>query len=89
MEIRHWGARSRQELADWLSDIPVLTGDESVASIWGQLSAAGMQRGRPRPTNDMWIAACALTYDLPLATLNLKDYEDFRLNHGLRILGAD
>ncbi|MBA8943050.1 putative nucleic acid-binding protein [Streptomyces calvus] len=37
----------------------------------------------------MWIAACALTYDLPLATPNLKDYEDFRLHHGLRILGAD
>lgn len=67
-EIRHWGTRSRQELADWLS---------------------GIQRGRPRPINDMWIAACALTYDLPLATLNVKDYEDFRAHHGLRILGAE
>jgi len=27
--------------------------------------------------------------DLPLATLNLKDYEDFRQHHGLRILGTD
>ena len=25
---------------------------------------------------------------LPLATLNLKDYEDFTEYHGLRILGA-
>ena len=88
VEIRRWGARSRQELADWIADIPVLPGDESVATTWGRLSAAGIQRGRPRPINDMWIAACALTYDLPLATLNLKDYEDFRLHHGLRILGA-
>src|SRR2546427_7454272 len=23
-EIRHWGARSRQELADWLAGIPIL-----------------------------------------------------------------
>jgi predicted nucleic acid-binding protein len=88
-EIRHWGASSRQALADWLSGIPVLPGDEAVASTWGRLSAAGADRGRPRPTNDMWIAACCLTYDLPLATLNLKDFEDFRSFHGLRILGAD
>jgi hypothetical protein len=36
----------------------------------------------------MWVAACCLTYDLPLATLNLKDY-DFRTHHNLRILGTD
>ncbi|MFB9349063.1 type II toxin-antitoxin system VapC family toxin [Streptomyces heliomycini] len=89
MEIRHWGTRSRQELADWLADVPVLPGDEAVATTWGRLSAAGIQRGRPRPTHDMWIAASALTYDLPLATLHLKDYEDFRLHHGLRVLGAE
>lgn len=35
MEIRHWGTRSRQELADWLADIPVLPGDEAVATTWG------------------------------------------------------
>jgi predicted nucleic acid-binding protein len=37
----------------------------------------------------MWIAACCLTYDLSLATLNLKDYEDFKTHHGLRILGTE
>src|ERR1044072_2187393 len=57
--------------------------------MWGRLSAAGVQRGRPRPVNDMWIAACCLTYDLPLATLNLKDYEDFQAHHGLRSLGTE
>jgi predicted nucleic acid-binding protein len=89
MEIRHWGTRSRQELADWLSGIPTLPGDESVATTWGRLSAAAIHRGRPRPVNDMWIAACCLTYDLPLATLNVKDYEDFTSFHGLRILGTE
>src|SRR4051794_34838742 len=88
-EIRDWGSRRRQELADWLSDIPVLPGDEAVASTWGRLSAAGMKQGLPRPINDMWIAACCLTYDLPLATLNLKDYAFFREYHGLRILGTE
>jgi predicted nucleic acid-binding protein len=37
----------------------------------------------------MWIAACCLSHDLPLATLNLKDYEDFRQHHDLRIIGTD
>jgi predicted nucleic acid-binding protein len=67
----------------------VIPGNDAVAVSWGRLSAAAALRGRPRPVNDMWVAACCLTYDLPLATLNLKDYEDFRAHHGLRILGVD
>ena len=52
------------------------------------MSAAAARRGRPRPVNDMWVAACSLTYEVPLATLNLKDYADFAEYHGLRIVGA-
>jgi hypothetical protein len=37
----------------------------------------------------MWIAACCLTHGITLATLNLKDYEDFNQHHGLRILGRE
>ena len=87
-EIRNWGQRRRGELAAWLAEIAVLPGGEAVAA-WGRLSAAAVRRGRPRPVNDMWVAACCLTHDVPLATLNLKDYEDFKQHHGLRILGAD
>lgn len=89
VEVRDWGGRRRQEMADWLSGIPVLLGDEAVASTWGRLAAAGQKAGRPQPTNDMWIAACCLTHDLPLATLNLKDYRYFQEKHGLRILGEE
>ncbi|UGY93260.1 type II toxin-antitoxin system VapC family toxin [Streptomyces gobiensis] len=89
MEIRDWGNRRRQELADWLSGIPVLPGDEAVAATWGKLSAAGRKAGRPQPTNDMWVAACCLAYDLPLATLNLKDYAYFKDHYDLRILGEE
>lgn len=88
-EIRRWGAHRRQALAVWLSSIPVLPGDEAVAAVWGRLSAAAIRRGRPRPVNDMWVAACCLAYEVPLATLNLKDYEDFKAYHDLRILGAE
>ena len=67
----------------------MLPGDEAVAATWGRLSAAAIRRGRPRPVNDMWIAACCLTHGIPLATLNLKDYGDFNQHHGLRIQGRE
>jgi predicted nucleic acid-binding protein len=88
-EIRNWGQHRREELTTWLSRIAVLPGDEAVAGTWGRLSAAAIRRGRPRPVNDMWVAACCLTHGIPLATLNLRDYEDFNQHHGLRILGRE
>jgi len=34
----------------------------------------------------MWVAACCLHYDLPLATLNVKDYRDFAEHEGLALI---
>jgi predicted nucleic acid-binding protein len=48
-----------------------------VARVWGEMSAYAQRRGRPRPQNDTWIAACCLAFEIPLATLNVKDFEDF------------
>jgi predicted nucleic acid-binding protein len=88
-EIRNWGQRRREELTGWLSRLAVLPGEEAVAAIRGRLSAAAIRRGRPRPVNDMWIAACCLTQGITLASLNLRDYEDFNQHHGLHILGRE
>ncbi|XVV11232.1 type II toxin-antitoxin system VapC family toxin [Actinoplanes sp. CA-131856] len=87
-EVRDWGAGTRRKLGSWLSAIPMLPGDEDVADTFGYLAAASMRRGRPRPMNDAWVAACCLTHRLPLATLNVKDFEDFRLHHRLEIITA-
>ncbi|MEU7898451.1 PIN domain-containing protein [Nonomuraea sp. NPDC049152] len=78
--------RSRNALTAWLHAVPVLPGDEEVAVTWGRLAAAAVKRGRPRPMNDMWIAACCLTHGIPLATLNVKDFEDFTIHHGLNLI---
>jgi toxin FitB len=86
-EKRHWGTRARTELVDWLGRRVVLPYDERVAWKWGQLSILAEQRGRARPINDTWIAACCLVADLPLATLNLKDFKDFTEYDGLRVIG--
>lgn len=84
--LRRWGPRNLAMPDDWLSGKPVIPGSRSIADTWGNLSAAATQRGRPRPVNDTWITACCLAYDLPLATLNLKDFKDFAEHNELRLL---
>ncbi|MHB8669150.1 MAG: PIN domain-containing protein [Acidimicrobiales bacterium] len=82
-EVRSWGHRRREELGRWLDPIPVLPGDRVVAATWARLVAASLARGRPRPVNDTWIAACCVAHDLPLVTLNRRDFEDFSRHDGL------
>lgn len=60
--------------------------DETVADTWGELQARAQQRGRSRPVNDFWIAACCLVDALPLVTFNAKDFEDFAENDGLQLI---
>jgi toxin FitB len=81
--LRSWGQRRRAALDGWLSNVLILYPDDEVARIWGKLAANAVRRGRPRPHNDMWIAACCIRYDVPLATFNLKDFEDFASFEGL------
>jgi predicted nucleic acid-binding protein len=69
-----------------LAGKPVIPGSKAVAATWGGLSAAAIQPGWPRPVNDTWVAACCLACQLPLATLNLKDFKDLAEHHGLRLL---
>jgi predicted nucleic acid-binding protein len=85
-EKRQWGTRARTELVRWLGSAIVLPYDARVAWRWGQLSVLSERRGRARPVNDTWIAACCLIADLPLATLNVKDFEDFAERDGLRLI---
>jgi predicted nucleic acid-binding protein len=86
--IRQWGATRRTELDMWLSARPTLPYSDEVARAWGDISAHATRRGRPRPQNDTWIAACCVVYNLPLMTLNLKDFKDFAEHEGLVLLGA-
>jgi len=84
--MRSWGRRTRQELEDWLSGVVKLDSDLVISREWGRISADARRRGRPRPANDTWIAACCLVHGLPLATLNRKDFEDFAEHEGLVLL---
>jgi predicted nucleic acid-binding protein len=86
--LRSWGPRRIAELQQWRQHVVLLPFDEAVALTWGELQARGQRRGRPRPVNDTWIAACCMVHDLPLATFNTKDYADFVTLEGLRTVDA-
>jgi predicted nucleic acid-binding protein len=87
-EVRNWGSRNRTALEEWLTMRPVIPYDEEVARTWGQLAANAQRRGRPRPQNDTWVAACCLRHRLGLVTLNRKDFADYE-QEGLMLLTAD
>ncbi|WP_033340411.1 type II toxin-antitoxin system VapC family toxin [Catenuloplanes japonicus] len=83
---RSWGPRKLAHLAEWRRQVTLLPADEAVATAWGMLRARATGRGRPRPVNDSWIAACCIVNGLPLATFNVKDFADFAQHDGLRLL---
>ena len=60
--FRDWGPRNRARLERWLASKAILPYSEDVARKWGELSGFALRRGRPRPANDTWIAACCLVY---------------------------
>jgi toxin FitB len=85
--VRRWGEDRRRRLDDWTAGRPVIPYDTQVARVWGALAGAAPLRGRPRPQNDTWIAACCPRYQTPLVTLNTADFSDFA-EHGLVLLGG-
>jgi predicted nucleic acid-binding protein len=89
MATRSWGERRRADLAAWIDRFLVLPYSAEVARRWGALAAAAQQRGRPRPVNDTWIAACCLVDDVPFLTLNRRDFDDFAHHEGLRLLADE
>jgi len=86
VELRHWGPSRLASFAHWLDGVGVLHSTDGIARIWGRLTAGAVQRGRPRPQNDTWIAACCLAKGLPLAPLNVKDFDYFAEHERLSLV---
>lgn len=63
-------SKHRAALARWLEGLlaasRVLDLDRHTASVYATAREALRARGRPIPSNDLWIAALALQHDLPV-----------------------
>jgi predicted nucleic acid-binding protein len=84
--LHRWGPQRRAGLQAFFASVIVLPGSFRAATVWGEIQAHARLRGRPRPVNDSWIAACCVARELPLATLNIKDYADFVEHEGLELV---
>src|SRR5680860_1594668 len=88
INVRDLCERLLSIINSWIDAQPVVGGGPEGAHKWGEITAFTQLRGRPRPSNDSWIAAVCLTFEFPLATLNVKDFEDIAEYKGLEILTA-
>ena len=53
---------------DFCSELEEIKPDSAVAPYYAQIKAQLKQDGHPIPENDIWIAACAMAYNLTLVT---------------------
>lgn len=74
--LRHWRERFKYFV--------ILQPDLETVEVWADITAKLKNVGLTRQDNDLWIAACAVRYDLPLATNNAKDFSGIE---NLKILG--
>lgn len=63
--------------------LAILYPDMRTCEIWADITAHLKNSGLTRQDNDLWIAASALRYDIPIATNNTKDFTGIP---GLRLL---
>jgi toxin FitB len=85
---KRWDGARRRALDLWLTREMILPSDLHVGKAWGTITAAAQRRGRTRPLNDSWIAACCIQAGLPLLTLNRRDFADLAGDDGLVLLDA-
>ena len=63
---------NRRELEQFLDSprINILSVDETTAEFYACVFRTLREKGRPIPTNDLWVAASAMQHGLALATLD-------------------
>ena len=69
------------QVQNFLQKCTVLEQDSDTANIYGRIKTALTKKGRPIPENDMWIAATAIQFNLPLlsADKHFKEVADLIL----------
>jgi predicted nucleic acid-binding protein len=66
--IRGWGAARLAQLESFFERYRVVESTPEIGSAWAQIRADAQRVGRPIERQDAWIAAAAVTLDVPLVT---------------------
>lgn len=72
---RGWGQRRFEELEAGLRPYVVLPYNRDIAVTWARLRAEVEEYGIPMESNDLWIAATGISYDVPLITNNRRHFD--------------
>lgn len=70
---------------DAVADIELLPVDEAAALMWARMRVHLAQSGSRVNVNDLWIAACAASRDLPVITPD-DDFDHLSGVAGLRVV---
>jgi toxin FitB len=73
-----WGERRTAELEAAIKRCVVIPSDARIAKSWAEINVKLRDQLQGGGANDMWIAACCLVYDMPLATNNLGDFQQIQ-----------
>lgn len=70
-----WGSRRVTELEQILARHVILPFDIELCRTWAKIRAERRNVGLPISSEDAWVAATAVWYNLPLITHNPKDFQ--------------
>ena len=82
---RNWGARRMAELESHLRQFAVAPYNLQVCIAFARVADAAERRGQPITTADAFIAACAVSLEIPLMTNNGRHFEGI---DGLHVISA-
>jgi tRNA(fMet)-specific endonuclease VapC len=73
---RNWNAARLADLRRKLRDVVILPFDTEVCEDYARVRVAILSSGRVMADNDLWIAATAIRYSIPLLSNNRRHFED-------------
>jgi tRNA(fMet)-specific endonuclease VapC len=74
----HWGPRRAAELQKHMELFTTLFADEHTCRHWADIASDSRSAGHAMTTADAWIAATTIQWDLPLVTVDYRDFEHIR-----------
>ena len=73
--LKNWGEKRLTILESLINTYTVIHTNNDICTAWASIKTQSYQKGRPMSEADIWIAATALAFGVPLVTHNKKDFD--------------